>query len=461
MTGSSDNAVDGRFNKQQYRFNDDSMTTAQKTASGKWNETSPTLRSVGRPLVVAVAMTMAALFISGGQASADGFRLPFQDPEAVARGNAFVATADNPSAIAYNPAGITQLEGNNASFGLYAISTDDKFEAPSGATAATKQAFVAAPQIFFAKTLTNYPLSIGVGVYVPYGLSIDFGNPSFRNVAQNGSLLYATVEPVLAWKVTPELSIGGGPTINYSKVQVNQGVFADPDRLRIVGDDYALGFTAGVRWQPLTNWAFGLNYHSATSMDYKGHSTVSGTSASLGPFGFDGSNPASAALHFPQFVCVGVSYRPTEKWNLEVDVDWTDWDSVDTFGVNGNLGKSGTQIPSLVLNYHSSFLYEFGATRYLPKGWYVSTGFMYSENSTPDANLNPLIPDSDLYLFNAGFGHHGVHWGWALSYTLALNPSRTVSGSSYDRTSSYPNTSVDGTYRTLNNAVDVAVSYKF
>src|SRR5262245_56879978 len=47
-----------------------------------------------------------------------GFRIPNQDAEAIARGNAFVATADNPSAIYYNPAGITQLEGHNAQIGV-------------------------------------------------------------------------------------------------------------------------------------------------------------------------------------------------------------------------------------------------------------------------------------------------------------------------------------------------------
>lgn len=47
-----------------------------------------------------------------------GVRIAQQDAAAVAQGNAFVATADNPSAIYYNPAGITQLEGQNFRSGL-------------------------------------------------------------------------------------------------------------------------------------------------------------------------------------------------------------------------------------------------------------------------------------------------------------------------------------------------------
>ena len=56
---------------------------------------------------VAAALSLAcALPVTG---FALGIRIADQDARATARGNAFTATADNPSAIYYNPAGITQL----------------------------------------------------------------------------------------------------------------------------------------------------------------------------------------------------------------------------------------------------------------------------------------------------------------------------------------------------------------
>src|SRR3954452_9713138 len=51
-----------------------------------------------------------------------GFRVPEQGTAAAARGNAFAATADDPSAIYYNPAGITQNDGLRNLLGVYAIS---------------------------------------------------------------------------------------------------------------------------------------------------------------------------------------------------------------------------------------------------------------------------------------------------------------------------------------------------
>ena len=74
------------------------------------------------------------LAVAGSAATlqAGGFRLPDQDAFATARGEAFVATADNPSAIFYNPAGITQLEGGNVRGGLYGIYLDPTYQRLGG-----------------------------------------------------------------------------------------------------------------------------------------------------------------------------------------------------------------------------------------------------------------------------------------------------------------------------------------
>ena len=62
-----------------------------------------------------------------------GLRVPNQDATAIGRGNAFVATADNPSAIYYNPSGITQLDGQNIQAGsLFYLGIYGDYNSPSG-----------------------------------------------------------------------------------------------------------------------------------------------------------------------------------------------------------------------------------------------------------------------------------------------------------------------------------------
>ena len=165
-------------------------------------------------------LRLLALMVSGAvamKASANGFGLPDQDAFATARGEAFVATADNPSAIYYNPAGITQLEGNNVRGGVYGIYLDPSYSPPStapnhGHTYYEQDNYAAIPQIFYTYTPTNVPVSFGLGFTRLSAANTSWPQDTgFRAVALNGSLNYMTINPVVAFKVLPSLSVGGRP----------------------------------------------------------------------------------------------------------------------------------------------------------------------------------------------------------------------------------------------------------
>lgn len=389
----------------------------------------------------------AALLVSPGiSAYAVGFRLPNQDPEGIARGNAFAATADNASAIYYNPAGITQLEGDTFRIGAYFVSAGIEYTSPSGATAHPKSDFQPVPEIYYVHTLKESPFSFGLGVYSPYGLSVDWGkNSPFGTLAEKGQVIYACFNPVVAWKITPTLSLAMGPTINYSEASFVQAfpAFLPDGTFHFRGDGMGYGFNAGLRWQPIEQLSFGLNYRSETEVEYEGTSEAQplGRTATHGP------------LRYPQFVVAGVSYRPTENWNFEVNIDWTDWARVNDIVFNGTaLGN----IP-LPLNLKSSFMYEFGVTRQLGNGYFGSVGYFYSENSSPSEYFNPILPDSNLQLGSIGFGHRGKRWDWAAAYHFGYNGVRDVKGSP---TSPFGQ-SADGKYETLNHAFNIAVAFKF
>ena len=106
-----------------------------------------------------------------------------------------------------------------------------------------------------------------------------------------------------------------------------------------------------------------------------------------------------------------------------------------------------------ILNYTSSFMYEFGVTKQLGKGYFASLGYFYSENSSPDKNFNPIVPDGVLHLGSLGFGHHGQRWDWAFGYHFGYNPGHEVTADS--------NPLANGTYKTFNNAVNISATYKF
>jgi long-chain fatty acid transport protein len=395
--------------------------------------------------LITVGLCLGTPLLCSLPVSGVGFRLPNQDPEAIARGNAFVATADNPSAIYYNPAGITQLEGSHLRVGSYFVSGGVEYRSPLG-SAEVDDTFQAVPQIYFVHSPANSRLSFGLGIYSPYGLSVDWGRDTpFNTLAESGKVLYLSFNPVIAWQIAPTLSIAAGPTINYSQGEFQTGIGMSPgDMFSFEGDGMGYGFNAGLRWQPCEKLAFGLSYRFETEVDYDGTSQA---------FPYAPVTDSGGPLVYPQFVVGGVSYRPTAKWNLEFNLDWTDWDRVNSLTFNG------TSLGTLVvpLNLESSLMYEFGVTRQLGKGYFASVGYFYSENSIPDAFFNPILPDADLHLGSIGFGYHGERWGWAAAYHFGYNGGRTVSGSPVSPTGQ----TADGEYKTLNHAFNVALSLKF
>ena len=403
--------------------------------------------------------------------SANGFRLADQDAFATARGEAFVATADNPSAIYYNPAGITQLEGEDLRSGIYGIYLDPSYNPPGSAanggnTYHSSDNLAAVPQFFYSYTPKKLPLSFGLGVYAPYGGSISWPDDTgFRTVATQGKLTYLTLNPVVAVKLLPSLSLGAGLMVNYVKMETEQGLlsFYQPPNInfyRFSGDGWSVGYNLGLRWQPVEKISFGATFRSSTAVTLNGHTEFEEFSAGIP----DTTLPAQMGLNFPLEAVLGVSYRPTPKWNLEFDADYTDWSSFGTTTIyQGGTAPFGVkQDVPINLDWHASWMFEFGATRYFDNGWHASAGFVFNENSVPDAYYTPLAADLDRYFFSVGAGHKGKRFDFDIAYQFGYGPARTVTGSTPSSTpGQFANQNADGTYNYISHAVFVMVGMHF
>ncbi|HUZ07069.1 MAG TPA: outer membrane protein transport protein, partial [Candidatus Paceibacterota bacterium] len=311
-------------------------------------------------------------------ASAGGFRLPDQDAFATARGEAFVATADNASAVFYNPAGIAQLEGQDIRGGIYGIDIHDTFHSPAppagnGGSFDNKKDLHAVPQLFYTFSPTNLPAAFGIGIYSPFGLSSEWpDNTGFRTVGTQASLTYLTINPVVAFKLLPNLSIGGGITVNYADADLQQGLLPFPynNSYELKGNGWAVGYNLGLLWKPVEQISFGASFHSATKVNLRGQTTTTFTGVLPAPI----YNPASAEFPFPLNAVIGVSYRPTQKWNLEFDADYTDWSTLGTVNIQQSAPIVPLGIPQNVpvaFNWQPSWYYELGATRYFDNGWHL------------------------------------------------------------------------------------------
>lgn len=403
-------------------------------------------------LNVCLLAGVAALAVTTHNCVALGIRVPDQDARAVARGNAFAATADNPSAIFYNPAGITQLEGMNSRMGLYSIYIKDHYE--NGAMELDSvDAWGFLPHVFSTYKKEGSKFAFGFGTYSPYGLSMEWpGNAPFRYVSRQGSMMTIAGNLVAAWQVADTFSIAAGPTVMWSKARLDWNAspllfptppFAANGQIRMRGDGFGFGATAGLLWKPHTKHAFGISYRSGMSTDWGGSFETPA-----------GSLPATVGFTFPHTLIGGYSFRPTPKWNLEFNVDWTDWSCVKNVNIRST-PPVGAPFNPLVFNWQDSFMYEFGVTRYLGNGWAVSAGYIYSENSIPDATFKPSVPDSDRHVFSVGVGREGKKFSWDVAYQFAYGPERSINSLGG------PLASINGGYTFNSHAITVTFGFHF
>lgn len=396
---------------------------------------------------------------------ANGVRVSSHDSFATGRGEAFAATADNPSALYYNPAGIAQLDGHQVRGGFYGIYIRPTYDSPSGNNYVNERDLHVVPQFFYTYGPDKLPLTFGLGLYSPYGLSSLWPDDTgFRTLATEGKLMYYTINPVVAWSILPNLSIAGGLTANYSSLDLRRGLVwpTQPnDEFKFEGDGWDLGYNLGILWKPIEPLSFGVSFRSPTEVEMDGNTEFYNNVAIPGLFpAFPRQEVAADAdFPFPWNLVFGVSFRPTPQWNFEFNADWTDWSRMGTVVVHQAMPFPPLlpqDIP-ITLNWESSWYYEFGATRYLNSGWSVSAGYIFNENSMPDEHYTPLVADLDRHFFSVGAGYTHKQLRFDVAYQFGYGPTRTVSGSAPSATGQ----SADGDYEFLSHALALTAQWSF
>jgi long-chain fatty acid transport protein len=420
-----------------------------------------------------IRLAALGLSLSPLVALGNGLALPSQDAFATARGEAFAATADNPSAIYYNPAGLAQLTGTQLRLGIYGLYYDPTYQPPKGANNAgktydIKRKFAAAPQFFFSSSLKAMPVSAGLGVYAPYGGGISWpsgAEPSgtgFRTVGTQSSLTYIRINPVLAVKLGDKFSIGAGLMVDYASIDLEQGLRPLPqpaNYFKFGGNGWSVGYNVGALWHPIEQISLGATFRSQTSF------TMNGTTGmEQQPAIRETALPANMDLTFPLTAVVGLSYRPTPKWNLEFDADYTDWSSIGktTIYQQGTPPFPVQKNVAVNFGWQGSWMYELGATRYFDNGWHASAGYTFDQCSVPNNYYTPLVADVDRHFFSLGAGRNGKLFDFDITYQLGYGPDHLVAGSAPSSSpGNYSGQRANGTYAFFSQAVMLAVGVHF
>jgi long-chain fatty acid transport protein len=207
---------------------------------------------------------------------------PVHGSKAAAMGTAFVGIADDPSAILYNPAGLTNLEGTNVYSGATAIILSSECRSPSGQSEDTEFQIFFPPHLYLASDLKRQNMVFGLGIYSPFGIGgrewSETGLTQFASTENTISTLAAN--PVFAWRPLPWLSLGAGFYYMRSESDAERmidqsSLGASDGRQRLETDGGGWGYNLGVLLFQGEKVSLGFAYRS--------HSKIDPAAAGVGP----------------------------------------------------------------------------------------------------------------------------------------------------------------------------------
>ena len=168
-----------------------------------------------------------------------------------------------------------------------------------------------------------------------------------------------------------------------------------------------------------------------------------------------------AELPLPSNTTLGVSYRPTDRWELALDLQYVGWNAYDSLNVYFNEAELGIAPIKAEKDYKNSMTYRIGASYKTTDRLVLRAGVYYDQSPIRKKLYNPETPGMDKLGLSAGLTfepYKGLQFDVAFLY---------IQGFSQHGKYPYKNvvTGVDemfeGKYKSTAFSPSIGISYRF
>jgi long-chain fatty acid transport protein len=378
---------------------------------------------------------------------------------ALGMGGAFVAVADDSTAVFWNPAGLAQLQGRGVNLGLYSMSTWMKHGNGHGAHNAGADF---APEMgdVFAKVYPSEPhyfdrdkvfwpsaatapeftghwnrgrYTLGFGAFTLGGAYSDYegeGVDPLSGATVEGSVysLFGLVDfnSSIGVQVTERLSLGLGLDllVGYINVEVDKDYLGSaqaalPDyRLDVHSDALGYGVQGvfGALYKVHPRLSVGAVYRSGAKMKLEGDSSATLRFLDGNPGNdFDEKSDHRHRFRFPPSWALGLAWRPSDRLLLSFDwnrVDWTKFywppGRIKYEHPGAALLKSVNKDPGWFPadSYRMGFEYRLSPQLTWRAGYYKET----SGGFPPQAENITYTVSGDMEIANTGVSYSWKNW---------------------------------------------------
>lgn len=416
-----------------------------------------------------VYIILMILGVFPGIILAGGFQLNEHGAKPMGLGGAFTAIVNDASAVYWNGAGLSYLEGTNLLLGAAIIGPSTSFRGVSPAidkSSMKSQTFV--PPHFFASHKISDAFSVGLGASVPFGLGTKWSEDWMgRYLAVETELQTISFPLVISWAILENLSISVGGSYSFADVTIaqanSQTPFVGDAFIHLEGDDKsAFGYNAGIMWKPMKDLSIGASFRSEVDYSFEGTATATGAEqlAALLPKG-----NITADLTTPMNIQGGIGYRVIEQLQLSADFQWVGWSSYDKLAVD--FEDPAYDDISRPRNYEDTYAIRFGAEYFLDDNLSFLGGIYFDKMPVQPEYLSPSLPDADRLGFSIGADAHITeNFGVSGSFLYIRSSELTVTNSReiytpYEEGNEESASRFNGTYNSYAGLFSFSLYYNF
>lgn len=359
------------------------------------------------------------------------------------------ALAEDASAMWYNPALLSSLEGKQVNGGLSFVHT--KLDVVNtGSTTPASGALVfpivgdntvdpggtsITPSLFYKRDLGKQGMAFGLGINVPFGVNTEYENDSFtRYEATESQLKTVNINPAISYRVNEKFDVGAGLNLQIGQATLGrkldsfllctqsaptatcQGVFGGASNqsfdndVTIEADGIGYGVNAGFAYRPNQQITVSVGLRSSVNYDLEGDADFELNQTFLTLLGGNASGvglvdqDAEASLKMPASASFAFARELSNKLTIHGDVTWTQWSSVPEIRIkfpNTTLSDSVTNT-----QWDDTTRVGLGMTYKMTPKTTLRTGIALDPTPTPGPeNRTPRAPSSDNLWLSGGVSH--------------------------------------------------------
>ncbi|MCC9167317.1 OmpP1/FadL family transporter [Pontibacter harenae] len=394
-----------------------------------------------------------------GVAMAGGYQVNLASQRQIGMGHTGTGIVTGTSSIFFNPGALSHIRESGVSVGASGILSKIAYLAPEqNSITAEADNPVGTPFHVYGAYKVDSLLTVGLGVYTPFGSTVNWGNEwNGRFSLSELSLQAIFIQPTVSYQFSEKFGIGVGFVYAVGGVNLQRSIPLQGEegegRAELDGSASGMGINAGVYFKPSDKLSLGLSYRSKVDMKVEDGEATFTVPASVGSR-FPAGTEFNASLPLPATLTFGVGFMPTEALTIAVDISHVGWSAYERLRFEYSQSVNGSSFTENARNYEEAFIFRIGGEYKVSDALALRAGAYYDQSPVQTGYLTPETPDADARGLSAGIGY-------SLSENISIDASFLYINKKERTDASNLSSGIAGTYKSIAYIPGLAVNFKF